>query len=63
MIIPYPDSLLALLKVQDISVHALRLGNEEEGHDSAQNTTGKEDPEDVSNANFSGSTQVVEEHA
>ena len=54
MTILQPDSLLALLEVNDISIHALRLRNKEEGADSTEDTTGEEDPKGIGNANLFG---------
>lgn len=58
-----PDCFLTLRKVHRIGIYALCLRDKEESHDSAHDTAGKEDPEDVGNTNLSWSAQVIEEDA
>ena len=58
-----PDCFLTLCKVQSIGIHALSLRDKEVCHDSAQDTAGEEDPENVRNTNLSWSAKVIEEDA
>ena len=53
--------LLALFEIQGISIHAFSLRYQKEGGNGTSNVACKENPKDVSYADFSA--QVVEQHA
>lgn len=53
--------LLPLLKIQHISVHALRLRYQEERRNSSQNVASEEDPQHIRQADDFRAAEVIEQ--